>query len=294
MALAQAGEIRDRLMEVHNLAKSDFEIVPINTSGDQIQNHALSQVGGKGLFTKEIELALLDDSIDIAVHSAKDMPTVLPVGLDIVCYLKREDVREAFISNLSKTLMDMPQNSLIGTASLRRQSMVKRIRPDLEVVLLRGNVQTRLQKIAAEHADATILALAGLKRLKMVDKVASIFEIDSFLPAVGQGAICVEAKSSNKPVFEILDAINDRKTSDCLTAERAFLEVMDGSCKTPIAGLARTSGENLVLRCELLTPDGCQSVKVERQGNRMDAKSIGQEAGWELKGLAGPDLVDKL
>jgi hydroxymethylbilane synthase len=209
LALAQAHETRDRLMAAHGLAEDSFEIVVIKTSGDRIQDRPLSEVGGKGLFTKEIEEALLDGRIDLAVHSSKDMPTVLPDGLALTAFLPREDVRDAFLSPKAKTLTDLPHGAVVGSSSLRRQAMIKRLRPDIEVVMYRGNLQTRLRKLAEGAVDATLLAAAGLRRLGLEAEITSLLETDQFLPAVGQGAICIESRADDTATLQMLAAIHD-------------------------------------------------------------------------------------
>lgn len=291
MALAQAHETRARLMQAHALPEEAFEIVVIKTSGDQIQDRPLSEVGGKGLFTKEIEEALLDGRIDLAVHSSKDMPTVLPDGLILSAFLPREDVRDAFISPKAKRLQDLPQGAVVGSSSLRRQAMIKRLRPDLDVVMYRGNVQTRLRKLEEGVVDATLLAYSGLKRLGLSEVVTSLLEPEEFLPAVGQGAICIESRENDDETLKLLAAIHDPETQVRLDAERAFLAVLDGSCRTPIGGLALVEGERIMFRGTVLKPDGSEVHNVERQGSVADAVMIGQEAGEALKAMAGPGFL---
>ena len=288
LALAQAYELRDRLSAAHQLGEDDFEIVVIKTSGDLIQDRPLSAVGGKGLFTKEIEDALLDGGIDLAVHSMKDMPTRLPDGLDIPCFLPREDVRDAFISLKVKRLADLPKGAVLGTSSLRRQAQVKRLRPDLKVITYRGNVETRLRKLEEGVADATLLAFAGLKRLGLEDRVTALIETDDMLPAVAQGAIGVEIREHDAKMSGLLEALNHAETATCVAAERAFLAVLDGSCRTPIAGLAELSEGGLRFRGSILTPDGRQCYETERHGSPSDAARLGEDAGRELLSIAGP------
>ena len=291
LALAQAHETRARLMQAHALPEEAFEIVVIKTSGDQIQDRPLSEVGGKGLFTKEIEEALHDGRIDLAVHSSKDMPTVLPDGLILSAFLPREDVRDAFISPKAKRLQDLPQGAVVGSSSLRRQAMIKRLRPDIDVVMYRGNVQTRLRKLEEGVVDATLLAYAGLKRLGLSSVVTSVLEPEEFLPAVGQGAICIESRENDGETLKLLAAIHDPETQVRLDAERAFLAVLDGSCRTPIGGLALLEGERIRFRGTVLKPDGSEVHNVERQGSVADAAMIGQEAGEALKAMAGPGFL---
>ncbi|PTW63363.1 hydroxymethylbilane synthase [Breoghania corrubedonensis] len=291
LALAQAHETRDRLMKAHDLPQEAFEIVVIKTSGDKILDRPLAEVGGKGLFTKEIEDALYSGDIDLAVHSSKDMPTVLPDGLEISAFLPREDVRDAFISPKAKTLADLPQGAVVGSASLRRQAIVKRLRPDLEVVTYRGNVQRRLQKLQEGVVDATLLAYAGLRRLGMADVVTSVLDEDSFLPAVGQGAICIESRIDDEHVATLLAAIHDEETAICLRSERAFLKELDGSCRTPIAGLARVAEGTVVLRGLILKPDGSAAHEGVREAPSDDAVEMGAELGRTLKAEAGPGFL---
>jgi hydroxymethylbilane synthase len=290
LALAQARMVRTLLAAAHGIDPERLEVCVIRTSGDRIQDRPLAEVGGKGLFTKEIEEALAAGSVDFAVHSAKDMPTVLPGGLVLTAFLPREDVRDAFISRKARTLRELPAGAVVGTASLRRQAMVKRLRPDLRVVPLRGNVETRLRKLEAGEVDATLLALAGLKRLGLADQATSLFEVDEFLPAVGQGAIAIEARADDARTRGVLAAIDDADTATALAAERAFLGVLDGSCRTPIAGHARVEGGQLRFRGLILKPDGSEAFEATRAGERAQAADLGADAGRELKGKAGPDF----
>ncbi|MCE1235380.1 MAG: hydroxymethylbilane synthase [Hyphomicrobiales bacterium] len=290
LALAQAHETRERLAAVTGLSFDAFEIVVIKTSGDRILDRPLSEVGGKGLFTKEIEEALLDGTIDLAVHSSKDMPTVLPDGLIISAFLPREDVRDAFVSPSATSLADLPAGAKVGTSSLRRRAMVCRLRPDLEVVEFRGNVQTRMKKLEDGVADATLLAYAGLRRLGMETTVASLIATDDFLPAVGQGAICIETRADAAATNALVAKIHHPATAAALTLERAFLRILDGSCRTPIAGLARVVGDEIRFEGLILRPDGSEAHAVTRAGPVAEAEAIGIEAGETLKRLGGPDF----
>jgi hydroxymethylbilane synthase len=287
LALAQAHEVRDRLAAAHGMTPETIELQIIRTSGDRIQDRPLSEVGGKGLFTKEIEEALLAGSIDLAVHSAKDMPTLLPDRLLLAAFLPREDVRDAFISRKAKTLRDLPPEAVVGTASLRRQALTKRLRPDLKVVTFRGNVQSRLRKLDEGEVEATLLALAGLKRLGLAEHAASILEIDEFLPAVGQGAIAIETREDDNATRKLLGAINHPPTETALLVERAFLTVLDGSCRTPIAGHARVAGRELHFRGLIAKPDGSEALETARTGSIADAARLGADAGNELKRRGG-------
>jgi hydroxymethylbilane synthase len=290
LALWQAHEVKARLATAHGVAPEAIAITVIKTSGDIIQDRPLSEVGGKGLFTKEIEQALSDGRIDLAVHSSKDMPTVLPDGLMLAAFLPREDVRDAFISRKAATLAALPRGAVVGTASLRRQAMVKRLRPDLQVVSFRGNVETRLKKLADGVVDATLLALAGLKRLGRTDAATSILDVDAFPPAVGQGAIGIETRADDRRTRDLVARIGDADTLSALTTERAFLEVLDGSCRTPIAGHARVDGGTVTFRGLILRPDGSEALETSRSGVVADAAALGADAGRELKGRAAPDF----
>lgn len=292
LALAQAHETRDRLMAAHGLPEEAFEVVVISTSGDRIQDRPLSEAGGKGLFTKEIEEALLDKRIDIAVHSSKDMPTMLPEGLELSAFLPREDAREAFISRKAGRIVDLPAGAKVGSSSLRRQALIRRMRPDLDVVLFRGNVQTRLRKLDEGVADGTILALAGLKRLDLEHVAADVMSLESFPPAPGQGAICIESRIGDAETGVLLTAIHDIPTGQALACERAFLAALDGSCRTPIAGYATVIGDQLAFSGMILTPDGSDVREVARSGLGKDAAAIGTEAGADVRARAGAHFFD--
>jgi hydroxymethylbilane synthase len=288
LALAQANEVRQRLKMAQDLADSDLEIRVIKTSGDRIQERPLSEVGGKGLFTKELEEALLANEIDLAVHSTKDMQTVLPPGLSIAAVLPREDVRDAFISIKYPTLAGLPNGAKVGTSSLRRQAQVKRLRPDLRTVEFRGNVETRLKKLEDGVADATFLASAGLNRLGKAHRVTALMPIEDMLPAVGQGAVAIEIRGEDTVTAMRLRPLNDEGTALCVAAERAFLARLDGSCRTPIAGLAELRSGLLHFRGMILSPDGTRCLEVSRVGAPSSALKIGEDAGGELLARAGP------
>ena len=287
LALVQAQETRDRLMAAHGLPVAAFEIVVIKVTGDLVQDRALSAIGGKGLFTREIEEALAAGAIDIAVHSMKDMPVLQPAGLLIDCYLPREDVRDAFVSPVAGSLMDLPQGAVVGSSSLRRRAQVLLRRPDLRLVEFRGNVQTRMRKLDEGVAAATFLAMAGLNRLGLSAGQRPV-EPDAMLPAVAQGAIGVERRASDSRVAALLAAIHHSETGLRLAAERAFLERLDGSCETPIAGLAVLDKGRLWLRGEILRPDGSRAVTGELHGATGDGAALGWALADELLGRAGP------
>ena len=290
LALAQAGMVRAQLASAHGLPAEAFELKIIRTSGDAIQDRPLSEVGGKGLFTKEIEEALIAGSIDLAVHSAKDLPTVLPGGLAIVAALPREDPRDVFISRKAKTFSELAPGATVGTASLRRQALVKRLRPDIKVVTFRGNVETRLRKLDAGVVDATLLALAGLRRLGLADAATAILPVEEFLPAVGQGIIAIEARVDDARTLSLLRAIDHAESATALAAERAFLAVLDGSCRTPIAGHAVVRAGRLQFRGLIAKPDGSVVVEAAREGSAFDAMHLGADAGNELRARAGADF----
>ncbi len=290
LALVQAREVQSRLAAATGTDPASIEIKVIRTTGDAIQDRPLMEAGGKGLFTKEIEEALLSGAIDLAVHSSKDMTTLLPPGLMLSGFLPREDARDAFISNKAKSLRELPSGAVVGTASLRRQAMVKRARPDLQIVPLRGNVETRLRKIEDGVADATLLAVAGLKRLGLLSAAAALLDLDAFLPAVGQGAIGIETRIDDTATRALVAKISDADTATALAAERAFLAVLDGSCRTPIGGHARMSGDTVRFRGIIVKPDGSEAFEVSREGPRAQAAELGADAGRELKGRGGDDF----
>ena len=291
LALYQAHAVRDRLAQRHGLVPETIAIRIIRTTGDAVQDRPLAEIGGKGLFTKEIEEALLAGTIDLAVHSAKDVPTWLPDGLVLTACLPREDVRDVFISHQADSLATLPAGARVGTTSPRRQALIKRMRPDLAIVPLRGNVDTRLRKLEEGVADATILALAGLKRLELTRHITRIMSIEEFLPAAGQGAIAIETRAGDDRVNAMVAAIDDADTSVALAAERALLDVLGGTCKTPIAAHASVTAAAIELRGLIARPDGSAAHDVFATGARADAARIGDEAGWELKRRAGPDFL---
>jgi len=290
LALAQARMVSEALAAAHGFPAERIALEVIRTSGDRIQDRPLADAGGKGLFTKEIEEALAAGAIDLAVHSSKDMPTVLPPGLVLSAFLPREDARDAFISRRAKSIADLPQGATVGTASLRRQALVKRMRPDVTIVPLRGNVETRLHKLDDGVADATLLALAGLKRLGLAGAAAAILDVEQFLPAVGQGAIGIETRAGDTRSRDLLARINHVDTANALACERAFLAVLDGSCRTPIAGYATVAGGRLRFRGMIVKPDGSEAHDALREGDVRDAERLGADAGAELKRRAGADF----
>ena len=272
------------------MSLDSFEIVVIKTTGDKVLNRPLKEIGGKGLFTKEIEEALLQESIDIAVHSMKDMPVQQPDGLILDTFLPREDVRDAFVSRIHKSLADIPQGATVGTSSLRRKAQLMSKRPDLKIVEFRGNVQTRLKKLDDGVAECTFLAVAGLNRLNMEDIITAPISTDEMLPAVAQGAIGIERREKDIKVATMLEAIHNSTTGLLLSAERAFLEALDGSCETPIAGLAEFKNENLRFRGEILKTDGSEVYSDEQVVSKEDATLVGIEMAHKLLSQAGNDF----
>jgi len=293
LALIQAGLVRDALAAaVPALAAPDaIEIVAIRTTGDAIQDRPLSEAGGKGLFVKEIEEALLARRINAAVHSMKDMPTAQPPGLVIAAFLPREDARDVLIAGDVRRIADLRQGAIVGTSALRRRAQLLHRRPDLQIVNLRGNVETRLAKRAAGTVEATLLALAGLKRLGMAHVGTPVPE-DEMLPAVGQGAVCIECCEDDAKTLTWLAAIDHAPTATCVAAEHAMLAVLDGSCRTPIAGHAILAPDGaLHLRGLIVKPDGSELIATERRGAATDAEALGRDAGHELKRRGGPGFL---
>jgi hydroxymethylbilane synthase len=282
LALAQTHQVRCALAQAHRVSEEAISVCVIRTSGDAIQDRPLSEAGGKGLFTKELDLALLNDEIDLAVHSGKDIPTLIPDDLAIPGFLAREDVRDCFISSVAKNLKDLPHGARVGTASLRRAAQVKHVRRDLETPLLRGNVETRLRKLEAGEVDATLLALAGLKRLGLAEKATAILSTRDFLPAPGQGAIGVMIRADDPSTRDCIVPILHEPTSLAVAAERAFLSTLDGSCRTSIACLAEIANGQLTLRGMVLRPDGSEVFDVQRAGAAADAVALGAAAGREV------------
>jgi hydroxymethylbilane synthase len=290
LALAQARLVRDALIAAHGLDDERVTLETIRTTGDMIRDRPLTEAGGKGLFTKEIEEALVRGAVDLAVHSAKDMPTELPAGLVIAAVLPREDPRDVFISRKAASLRELPRGAVLGTASLRRQALVKHLRPDLSVVNFRGNVETRLRKLDEGTVDATLLALAGLKRLGLDQQATAVLSVNEFLPAVGQGIIAIEARADDARTRALLAAIDHADSATALATERAFLAALDGSCRTPIAGHASVNAGRVDFRGLIARPNGSEVLQCERRGPALDAAALGSDAGRELKARAGEDF----
>mmetsp|Transcript_27084 Transcript_27084/g.51191 ORF Transcript_27084/g.51191 Transcript_27084/m.51191 type:complete len:366 (+) Transcript_27084:166-1263(+) len=298
LALAQAYETRRRLIEEFPELEADgaIEICVMKTQGDMILDKSLMELGGKGLFTKELDTALLGDEVDICVHSMKDVPTWLPDGTVLPCNLPREDTNDAFITaeNKFKTIADLPDGSVIGTASLRRQAQLLSQNPTLKCVNFRGNVQTRLRKLDDGVVDATLLAIAGLKRMEMQDCATAVLEWGEMLPAVAQGAIGIQCRSDDERSLKYIDALNCMDTHVCVNCERAFLEALDGNCKTPIAGQAKIIDGKIVFKGLIAMPDGSLKYETDASGEIADAVEIGKKAGEDLKAQAGDKFFEMM
>jgi hydroxymethylbilane synthase len=284
--------MRDRLVAAHPdlAAAGAVEIVTIRTTGDRVQDRRLADIGGKGLFSKEIEEALTAGAIDLAVHSLKDMETWLPDGLEIACVLAREDPRDALLAAKAASLAGLPMGARVGTASLRRQAQLLRLRPDLSIKPIRGNVNTRMDKLASGEFDAIVVALCGLERLGKASLTTEILMPEIMLPAVGQGALAIECRVGDEALRQLLDPLHNPITAACVGAERAMLAALDGSCRTPIAGLAECDGDQLTLEGLLLKPDGSAEIRGRCTGNIGDATALGTKLGGELRSRAGPSF----
>jgi len=296
LALAQAYMTRELLMSNFDELKEEgaIELCIMKTQGDIILDKALSEIGGKGLFTKELDVALLGDEVDICVHSMKDVPTWLPDGTVLPCMLEREDTRDVFISPSATSLSGLKDGSVIGSASLRRQAQILAKNPTLKCVNFRGNVQTRLRKLDEGVVDATLLAYAGLKRMDMADEVTCVLEWDEMLPAVAQGAIGIQCRSDDERSLKYIDALNHEETFTCVSCERAFLAALDGNCKTPIAGQARIVDGELKFDGLVAAVDGSQIYRTQKSGAPADAEAIGRAAGEEIKAEAGIEFFEWL
>jgi hydroxymethylbilane synthase len=293
LALAQTHQVRDRLAAAWTelSAPGAIAVVVIKTTGDLVQDRPLAEIGGKGLFTKELDEAMAEGRIDLAVHSMKDVPTFLPPEIALPCMLEREDVRDAFISRKAATWAELPPGSVIGTASLRRGAQLLHKRPDLKVVNFRGNVQTRLRKLGEGEVDATLLAMAGLRRLGLQEHATSVLEPEDMLPAVAQGAIGITCRAGDFNAHNYLSLLHDGETMTCVAAERAFLGKLDGSCRTPIAALAqlqRPDLDRMAFRGLIVSPDGRRIHATRREGKPEDGVEMGVDAALELKRVAGP------
>lgn len=292
LAMVQAKQTRDRLKGAYDLNDDDFVIKVISTTGDRVQDKTYLELGGKGLFTKEIEQQLIDGDIDVAVHSMKDVPTLRPTGIFISCVLPREDVRDAFISIKYDSIDALPKGAVIGTSSLRRAALLLNKRPDLKIVNFRGNVDTRLKKLANGAVDATLLAAAGLNRLGYADMITQIISAKDMLPAVAQGAIGLECRTNDGAMIKLLSAINCGETKAEITMERSFLQALDGSCQTPIAALAQVYGQQVEFKGMILSQDGSQIYDAAITTSLNQAVEFSHNLGLELLAKAGPDFFN--
>jgi hydroxymethylbilane synthase len=290
LALVQARLVQRRLADAHGVPEARIEIRAITTSGDTLKDAPLSEVGGKGLFSKEIEAALEAGEIDLGVHSSKDMATTLPDGLLLAAFLEREDIRDAFISLKVKSLDDLPQGAKLGSSSLRRSSQMLARRPDLTVVPFRGNVDTRLRKLAEGIADATLLAVAGLKRLGRENEITQYLDPEAFPPAPAQGAIGLEIRQDDRRTAELIAPLDHAPTHAAVRAERALLGALDGSCRTAIGAFSRLEGSTLHLSGEILSPDGRIAIRDRLSGPAEAPETLGHELGQILRDKAGSDF----
>ena len=294
LALAQAGEVKARLLKAHpEISDDKIELIAIKTSGDSIQDRVLIEEGGKGLFTKEIEDQLLAENIDFAVHSTKDMPASLPDGLILSTFLEREDPRDAFISKVAKTISELPEGAVVGTSSLRRQAQALALRPDLKVIPLRGNVETRLAKLARGDVTATFLAIAGLNRLGLSDVITSAMDLQGFLPSPGQGAICLETRVGDSLTENLLTPLNHEATARAVSVERAVSKALGASCRMPLGAYARIEGDKLKARAALYSPDGKQTWVEQGEADLSEAEALGQRLGESIKKNADPSLFSE-
>jgi len=294
LALAQAGEVKARLLTAHpEMSDDKIELIAIKTSGDSIQDRVLIEEGGKGLFTKEIEEQLLAGNIDFAVHSTKDMPAALPDGLILSTFLEREDPRDAFISKVAKTISELPEGAVVGTSSLRRQAQALALRPDLKVIPLRGNVETRLAKLARGDITATFLAIAGLNRLGLSDVITSAMDLQDFLPSPGQGAICLETRVGDSLTENLLAPLNHEATALAVSVERAVSKALGASCRMPLGAYAWIEGRKLKARAALYSPDGKQIWVEQGEADLSEAEALGQRLGENIKKNADPSLFSE-
>ncbi len=292
LALWQAEHVRARLLAHHPDLR--VELVTITTEGDRILDRSLARVGGKGLFTKELEQSLLDAHIDLAVHSLKDMTATLPAGLTLATTCEREDPRDALVSNRYADLASLPAGARIGTASLRRQCQLRAAFPRLEIVTLRGNVNTRLSKLDAGEFDAVILAVAGLKRLGFENRIRARLDPELSLPAVGQGVVCIECRANDVATHAFLAALEHSGTRICVRAERAFNAALEGGCQVPIGGYAELHGERLYLRGLVGDPDGSRVIRDEIEGPATQAEQLGAQLAEKLLARGARAILDKV
>ena len=292
LSLAYSTRVKDLLIKSsQHFDDSSIEIKIIKTSGDIFQNKRISDIGGKGVFSKQIEEELLDSKIDLAVHSLKDLPTKMTEGLCVNAVVKRNDPRDAFLSYTNKSFFELSPQSKIGTSSFRRKAQLNQLRNDINIIEMRGNIDTRISKLKNKEFDAIVLSLAGINMLNLGNEVKEIFTTDQMLPAIGQGAIALQCKTDDLKTLEILQAVNNKETYRCVQAERALLEAIGGDCDTAIGGLAHISNEKIFLKSELFSNDGSKKFEVQRSGHFDNAKNIGYEVGEQLLKKAGSNFT---
>jgi len=292
LSLAYSMHVKNLLLKSNSqLDVNSIEIKAIKTSGDIFQNKKISDIGGKGVFSKQIEEELLDSKIDLAVHSLKDLPTKITDGLCVNAVVKRNDPRDAFLSYSSKTFNELKPQSKIGTSSFRRQAQLNLLRNDIKIIGMRGNIDTRIRKLKNKEFDAIVLSLAGIQMLNLGNEIKEVFTTDQMLPAIGQGAIALQSKKDDQKTLNILKAVNDKETYYCIQAERALLEAIGGDCDTAIGGLAKLSNKKITLKSELFSNDGKKKFEFQSSGHVKEAKEIGYKVGKELLKKAGPDFT---
>jgi len=292
LSLAYSNHVKNLLLEFNSIFdENSIEIKIIKTSGDIFQNKRISDIGGKGVFCKQIEDELLDSKIDLAVHSLKDLPTIMTDGLCVNAVVKRNDPRDAFLSYAGKSFKELKPQSKIGTSSFRRHAQLNLLRNDIKIVAMRGNIDTRISKLKNEEFDAIVLSLAGIKMLNLEQEVKEVFTIDQMLPAIGQGAIALQCRKDDQNTLDILQSVNDKETYYCIQAERALLEAIGGDCDTAIGGLAKLTNDKISLRSELFSNDGKKKFEFQSLGHFMEAKEIGYKVGQELLKKAGSDFT---
>ena len=292
LSLAYSNHVKNLLIRTHSqFNQNSIELKIIKTSGDIFQNKRISDIGGKGVFCKQIEEELLESKIDLAVHSLKDLPTQMTEGLCVNAVVKRNDPRDAFLSYTSESFFDLEPQSKVGTSSFRRKAQLNTLRNDINVVSMRGNIDTRINKLKNKEFDAIVLSLAGLKMLNLINQVKEVFTIEQMLPAIGQGAIALQCKKDDQKTLNILEAINDKETYYCIQAERSLLEAIGGDCDTAIGGLAELSNDKIFLKSELFSNDGKKKFEFQSTGSLNEAKEIGYKVGEELLKKAGPNFT---
>ena len=292
LSLAYSNHVKDLLIKANpSLNEKSIEIRVIKTSGDIFQNKKISEIGGKGVFSKQIEEELLNSKIDLAVHSLKDLPTKMTEGLCVNAVVKRNDPRDAFLSLSNKSFMDLKPQAKVGTSSFRREAQLNLLRNDIKTIAMRGNIDTRIRKLKNQEYDAIVLSLAGIKMLNLESEVKQVFSAEEMLPAIGQGVIALQCKKDDKKTLDILKKINDNETYYCIQAERALLEAIDGDCDTAIGGLAKLSNEKIILKSELFSDDGKKKFEAQSSGHFKEAKEIGYKVGKELLKKAGSDFT---